>query len=151
MFVRWLTEVHGELLIRRDIDDVFDRVADERNAYDPRQRSAELLTEEPIGVGSRFRSEIESLGRPVSMIVEITEYDRPHRLGSVTHSPGIDIHSSLRFDCVDGETQLRWSSRLHPHGAMHLLTPLLGVIGRRQTAAIWHHLKETLEGEEERR
>ena len=143
-----MTEVSGELVIRRDVEDVFDTVADERNTYDPRQRSGELLTGEPIGVGSRFRTEIMSMGRPVPMTVEITEYDRPHGLASVTHSPGLDIHSRLRFDPVEGATRMRWSSEIRPHGLMRLLIPILGVIGRRQTAAIWRGLKQTVEEQE---
>ncbi len=145
-----MTGIGGELVIDRDVEDVFDAVADERNTYDPRQRSAELLTDEPIGVGSRFRSEIVTMGRPVEMIVEITDYDRPHRLDSITHSPGMDIHSRLRFEAVDSGTRITWSSRLRPHGAMRLLTPVLGVIARRQTTAIWNGLKQTLERQEDR-
>lgn len=144
-----MTEVGGELVIDRGVEDVFDTVADERNPYDPRHRSAELLTDGPIGVGSRFRSEIMTMGRPVEMIVEITDYDRPHRLGSVTHSPGMDIHSRLRFEPADGGTRMRWSSELRPRGAMRLLTPILGVVARRQSATIWQGLKETLEEHED--
>lgn len=144
-----MTEISGELVIHRDIEVVFDMVADERNTYDPRQRSAELLTDGPIGTGSRFRSEIMSMGRPVAMIVEITDYDRPHRLSSVTHSPGLDIHSRLRFEPIDGATRMHWSSQLRPRRAMRLLTPILGLVGRRQTAAIWKGLEQTLEEQHE--
>jgi hypothetical protein len=141
--------VSGELVIRSGVEDVFDMVADERNTYDRRQRSVELLSDEPIGVGSRFRSEIVTMGRPVAMVMEITEYGRPHRLSTVTHSPGMHIHSRLRFEPVDGATRLSWSSDLRPHGAMRLLTPVLGVIARRQTTAIWNGLKQTLEATQE--
>jgi hypothetical protein len=144
-----VTVVSGELVIRRGVEDVFDMVADERNTYDRRQRSVELLSDGPIGVGSRFRSEILTMGRPVAMVVEITEYGRPHRLSTVTHSRGMDIHSRLRFEPVEGATRLSWSSDLRPHGALRLLTPVLGVIARRQTTAIWNGLKQTLEATQE--
>lgn len=140
-----MTEVSGELVINRSVDTVFDTVADERNSYDTRQRSAELLTDGPIGVGTRFRSEIVTRRRPVSMIVEIVEYDRPHHLVSVTHSPGLDIRSRLQFEPLGGATKMTWSSELHPHGPMKLLTPILGAVARRQTAAIWDELKRSLE------
>jgi hypothetical protein len=140
-----MTNVSGELVINRDVDTVFETVADERNSYDTRQRSAELLTDGPIGVGSRFRSEIVTMRRSVSMIVEIVEYDRPHWLVSVTHSPGLDIRSRLRFEPVNGATKMSWSSELRPHGPMKLLAPILGAVARRQTAAIWDGLKRSLE------
>jgi hypothetical protein len=88
-------------------------------------------------------------GRPVAMVVEITEYGRPDRLSTVTHSPGMDIHSRLRFEPVAGATRMSWCSHLRPHGAMRLLAPVLGVIGRRQTTAIWNGLKQTLEARQE--
>ena len=77
---------------------VFDFVADERNSYDPTVTDVELLTPEPIGAGTRFRCISTSRGRPVDMIVEIIEHDRPHRLVTTTHLVGMDITSSLRFD-----------------------------------------------------
>jgi hypothetical protein len=51
--------IEGEILIRRPVGVVFDFAADERN--EPRYRqmtSAELLTPEPIGNGSRSHAEI---------------------------------------------------------------------------------------------
>jgi hypothetical protein len=52
--------------------------------YNPRMLSAELVSDAPIGRGSRFRAELETLhGRP--MIIEFTDFDRPWRLASITH------------------------------------------------------------------
>lgn len=78
------------------------------------------------------------------MTVEIVEYDRPHRLVTVTRLAGMDITSSLRFKPDGDSSRLHWSSELHPHGFLRLLTPLLVVFGRRQTNAIWANLKQTL-------
>lgn len=39
------SDVSGDVFINRDIEAVFDFVADEHDAYDPRLRSAELLTD----------------------------------------------------------------------------------------------------------
>jgi hypothetical protein len=72
--------INGQTPIRRPPATVFDFVADERNNYDPTITAVELLTPEPIGVGTRFRCTSTRRSRPVEMIVEIIEYDRPHRL-----------------------------------------------------------------------
>lgn len=93
-----MVRIKGDIIISRSVEDVFDFVADERNRYDPRIRRAEKLTDGPIGVGTRFRSESTSMGRTVEMEIEITEYDRPRRLGSSTQmSPhGDPQHLGLR-------------------------------------------------------
>ena len=53
---------------------MFDFVADERNEprYNPRMVHAELISEGPIGLGARFRAELETMGRTMPMLVEFT-------------------------------------------------------------------------------
>ena len=137
--------MEGEIVIARPVEDVFDFVADERNRYDPRVRRAEKLTPGPIGVGTRFRSESTSMGRLVQMVIEITAYDRPHRLGSATHLSSMDIHSTLTFEPVAEGTRMRWSSDLEPRGLLRLAGPLMTWMGRRQARDIWGGLKRVLE------
>ena len=38
---------------------------------------AEQITNGPIGVGTRFKAETAGMGRPVDMVIEITDYHRP--------------------------------------------------------------------------
>ncbi|MGE5579445.1 MAG: SRPBCC family protein [Bacillota bacterium] len=140
-----MARISGEVFIRRPAEEIFDFVADERNNYDPGIRHTELLTEEPIGVGTRFRCESVSMGRAAEMVVEITEHERPKRFASSTHLASMDIHSTLVFEPADGGTLMRWSSSLEPHGLLKLLAPLLAAAGKRQTSAIWTNLKRTLE------
>jgi len=140
-----MARLAGEILIRRSDEEIFDFVADERNNYDPQIQQAELLTEGPIGVGTRFRSVSQSGGRRVEMIIEITEYERPRRFASTTHLSSMDIRSTLTFEPTAGGTLMRWSSQIEPRGLLRLLSPLLAGIGKRQTAAIWANLKRTLE------
>jgi len=140
-----MVNIAGEILIKRPAKEIFDFVSDERNNYDPRVLRTELLTNGPIGVGTRFHSESKSMGRTVKMIVEITGYERPQRLATSTHLASMDIHSTLLFEPVAEGTLLRWSSNLEPHGLLKLITPLIAAIGRRQTSTIWANLKRTLE------
>jgi hypothetical protein len=44
----------------------------------------ELLTPPPIGLGTRFRARMGKAG--MQMLVALTEFERPHRLGSRTTS-----------------------------------------------------------------
>ncbi|HSK90807.1 MAG TPA: SRPBCC family protein [Euzebyales bacterium] len=136
--------IHGYILIRRPPAVVFDFVADERNNYDPSIHDAQLLTGEPIGAGTRFRCTAAGR-RPVQMTVEIVEYDRPRRLATVTRLAGMDIATTLRFEPHGKHTRLHWRSSLQPQGFLRVLTPVLGLLGRRRTRAIWGGLQEALE------
>lgn len=140
-----MVSLSGETFIDRPADVVFDFVADERNNYDPRVRDAQLITAGPIGVGTQFRSAGASLGRSVEMIIEITNYERPRRLGSTTHLSSMQIYSDLAFEPDGSGTRMRWSSTLEPRGLLKLLTPLLAAAGRRQVSIVWANLKRTLE------
>jgi hypothetical protein len=48
--------------------------------------SAELLTPEPVGSGSRFHVEMRMMRRAVDMTVEFTQFERPRLLGSTSRS-----------------------------------------------------------------
>ena len=98
----------GEIVIARPVETVFDAVADERTEprYNPQMRNVELLTPEPLGVGTRFRAEAVTAARPAPMTIECTGYDRPHRFDSTTRMAAMDIDYTLAFEPV---------GRGHPH------------------------------------
>lgn len=143
-----MDDIRGEIVIHGAPEDVFDFVADERNRYDPRMVRADQISDGPVDLGTRFRTEIRSFGRTVGMVVEITGYERPKRLASSTHLPSMDIHSTLVFDPVSEGTRLRWSTQLVPRGILRAISPLLARTGRRQAQAIWESLKRVLEAQE---
>jgi hypothetical protein len=141
-----MTQIQGEIEIGRPIEEVFDFVADERHEpdFNPRMLSAEKLTPGPIGAGTRFTARMRG-PRPVGLTVELTEYDRPRRLGSRTHLSAMDIEGALTFEPGGNGTRMRWAWELEPHGVLRLLRPLLGFVGARQERAIWAGLKRRLE------
>ena len=147
-----MARVEGEIVIYRPVEEVFDFVADERNEprYNPLMRDAEQISEGPIGSGTRFRTELETMGRTMPMIVEFTGYERPRRLASVTRSSMMETEGALTFESVPGGTRMRWSWDVRPRGAPRLMAPLVGVIGRRQEQRIWGNLKRLLEAEVDR-
>jgi hypothetical protein len=142
-----MVHIEGEIVINRPVEEVFDFVADERNEprYNTQMRRAEQLTEGPIGVGSRFRAEMLSMGRPVEMVIEFTGYERPRRLMSSTHMPAMDTHGGLTFDPVADGTRMRWSWELRTRGVLRLMGPMLARMGRNQELRIWTGLKRLLE------
>ena len=142
-----MVHIEDEIVINRPVEEVFDFVAAERNEprYNPHMRRAEQITRGPIGVGTRFRVEIVSMGRPVEMVVEFTGYERPRRLLSSTHMSAMDTVGGLTFDPVVGGTRMRWSWDLEAHGALKLMSPVVARIGRKQERTNWTGLKHLLE------
>lgn len=140
-----MVRIAGETHIARPPQVVFDVVADERNRYDPSIVDAELLTDGPIGVGTRFRSVASGIREPVEMTVEVIGYDRPRQLATTTRSPSMDIDSRLLFEPDGAGTRMRWSMQFHPRGSLRLLTPVLPLIGRWQVRRVWHALEAHLE------
>jgi len=142
-----MARVEGEITISRPVEEVFDFVADERHEprYNTRMIRAEQISEGPIGEGTRFRTELRTMGRTMLMVVEFTDYERPSRLASVTRSSMMETEGALTSEPVHGGTRMRWSWEVRLRGAMKLMAPLVGVIGRRQEREIWGSLKRLRE------
>jgi uncharacterized protein YndB with AHSA1/START domain len=142
-----MARVDGEIVIDRPVDAVFDYVADQSNEpqYNPQMVRAEKITAGPVGAGTKFRSAVASRGRTAEMLIEITGYDRPHRLASVTTMQQADIRYTLTFEPAGSGTRMRWSGQVRPKGAFRLLGPLIARMGRHQEQRIWASLKQHLE------
>jgi hypothetical protein len=61
-----VARIEGEIVIERPIEEVFDFVADERHEprFNARMVHAELISESPIGLGMRFRTELQTMVEP---------------------------------------------------------------------------------------
>lgn len=140
--------VQGDIVINRPIDEVFDFVADERNEpqYNPPMTLAEMVTQGPIGVGSKFHCVMTGV-RPADMTVEFTEFDRPRRLGSTTHISNMDINGTLLFEPQGQSTKMKWLWNIEPRGFLKLLGPIVRRMGERQELAIWTGLKKVMEAQ----
>jgi len=140
-----MAKIEGEIVIGRPVEEVFDFVADSRNepSFNPAMTSVELLTALPIGRGTRFRARMGPAG--TQMLVELTEFDRPHRLGSRTTSPVMDTWGALTFAADGDGTVMSWDWQVRPAGWMRILGPLTGPLGGRMERRIWASLKRYLE------
>ena len=142
-----VARVAGEIVISRPIEDVFDFVADERNEprYNAHMLRAEKISEGPIGVGTRFRAELKTMGRTMPMVVQFTGFERPRRLASLTRSAMMETVGALTFEPAASGTLMRWEWDVRPHGPLKLMGPLVGIIGRRQERRVWGNLKQLLD------
>ena len=142
-----MARIDGEIVIDRPVDAVFDYVANQSNEpqYNPQMVRAEKITTGPVGAGTKFRSAVASRGRAAEMLIEITGYNRPHRLASATTMRQAAISYTLTFEPAGSGTRMRWSGQVRPKGAFKLLGPLIAWMGRQQEQRIWASLKQHLE------
>jgi hypothetical protein len=140
-----MATIEGQIQIGRPAEDVFDFVADSRNepSFNPAMAGVELLTPLPIGRGTRFRARMGRAGTP--MVVELTEFDRPRRLGSRTTSSMMQTFGALTFTADGESTVMSWGWQVRPKGWMRLLGPLFGPLGGRMERRIWTSMKRYLE------
>ena len=145
-----MARVEGEIIIARPVEEVFDFVADARNEprFNPHMVRAEQVSSGAIGAATRFQTELKTIGRTMPMMVEFTRFERRRLLASKTTSSMMETEGSLTFESVPDGTRLRWSWDVRPRGALKLMTPLVGLLGRRQERAIWSELKRVLEARE---
>ncbi len=145
-----MVRIHGDILIERPVEAVFDFVADERNEprFNPQMATSSLESDEPIGEGSRFRTTLRSVGRLVPMTVEFTRYERPRRLGSRSHTRAMLTEGDLTFEPESSGTRMRWSWDVEVRGPLRFADALVARIGDRQERRIWGNLKALLEEEE---
>lgn len=146
-----MPRIRGRIHIVAPVEQVFDTVADTRTepSFNPAMRDVELLTPPPIGTGTRFRARMGKAG--MVMLVELTEFDRPRRLGSRTTSSMMETSGTLTFAAQGGDTVMRWDWQVHPKGWLRTLGPTFGPLGSRMERRIWAGLKRHLENDRDPR
>ena len=77
--------------------------------------------------------------------VELSEFDRPHRLVSRTTSSMMQTSGVLTFAADGDGTVMSWNWQVRPKGWMRMLGPLFGLLGGRMERRIWTSMKWYLE------
>ena len=108
---------------------------------------AEQLTDGPIGVGTRIRAGGKVLGRPIGIVVEVTELEPGARFGYRPVSGPLRTHNVYTFEPHAGGTLVTLTDDIKLNGLFGLLAPLMARMARRQYAANLGRLKAVLEAQ----
>ena len=120
-------------------------VADSRNepSFNAAMVDVQLLTPPPIGYGTTF---LAHMGKArMELFVELTEFDRPHRLGSRTTSSMMETSGALTLAAEGDSTVMSWDWQVRPKGWLRVVGPFFGPLGSRMERKIWTGLKHKLE------
>lgn len=139
-----MVQFQNEIEIHASPEAVFDELSDQRHEmrWSPKMRSVELLSAEPIGVGSRLRA--RWAGTPDNAVV-YTEYVRPKRWAMRFTSWLMIADTALDLAPTAAGTRLisTWNMRLRGP-----LRPLSRVLARgisKQVAESIRHAKRHVE------
>jgi len=142
-----VAHISGNVRIAAPLERVFDTVADSRNepSFNPAMTAVELLTPPPVRVGSTFLAYLGRAG--TEMLVEVIDYERPHRLGSRTRSPMMNTTGALTLEAEGEDTLLSWDWQVRPKGWIRAMGPLFLLLGGRMERKTWKGLKQKLEND----
>lgn len=115
---------------------------------DPKWRAGvltmEYRTAGPVGIGTRTRETMRSMGRTAVTLAEITDYS-PARTAFRSLSGPIACDGSREFAASATGTTFTYSLTLRPTGFLRLLEPLLKRVFQRQIRQDLIRLKRQLE------
>jgi uncharacterized protein YndB with AHSA1/START domain len=106
---------------------------------------AEQLTEGPLAVGTRIRAGAKALGRPIGLVVEVTELEPGARFGYRPVSGPLRTHNVYTFEPDAGGTLVTLTDEIEMNGIAGIFEPLVARMVRRQYAANLGRLKAVLE------
>jgi hypothetical protein len=118
----------------------FDRAAE----WDPGVAQAEMLTAEPVRVGSRFRLGARFLGRTLPLVYEIIELETQARVVLRAETAALRSTDTITFTADGSETLVGYDAVLETKGIARIFESLLAVafrrIGDRAAAGLRAHL-----------
>lgn len=120
-------DVTTVVVVARPREEVAALATDPRNA--PRWyaniRSVELLTDEPVRVGSRMRFVAAFLGRTIDYTYEVVELVPGERMTMSTASGPFPMTTTYTFEDVDGGTRMTLRNHGSPSGFGAVAAPMM--------------------------
>lgn len=135
--------------IAAPIEEVFDGWAALERSPEHQKPTIERtrLSDELVGVGTRYRAVDQWPGRKVTFEMEITEYARPSLISARWEEPMTGSWTA-RFTEEGVGTRMEFETTIEPTGLMGLLEPLMRPWARKQLANGLDSLRRWIESPE---
>ena len=139
-------DISAEIIIDRPKDDVASFVTNPGNdpAWIGGIVESEMLTDPPLGQGTKVRRVAKFLGRRMEYVPEVVEYVPSSRLVMRTDKP-FDMMIAYEFEEMGGGTRVRLQVQGEGSGFFRLADPLMGPAVRRNVSNDLKALKRLLE------
>jgi hypothetical protein len=105
----------------------FDHTAE----WDPGVVAGEMLTAEPVGVGSRFALTARFLGRHIPLEYEIADFERDVRVVLQAENRSVRSVDTITFEDDELGCVVVYDAELVANGIGRLIDPLLALVFRR--------------------
>ena len=130
--------------IGRPATDVFATIADLTTfpEWNPTTVSATKLTDGPPGLGSRFELAVRGFGKQQ---IELTEFEEGKRVCLTPHSSMFSGGHTFTLTEENGQTRVDHELTMNAKGVWVLMTPLMGMMSRRNLKKTSEALQRHLE------
>jgi len=119
------------------ITEAFDYLArfDSTAEWDPGVSAAEMLTPEPVAIGSAFRVVASFAGRPLPLRYEVTEFERPYRVRVRAENSSTISDDTITFAAGDDpdhpHVSVTYDATLELKGPYRIMGPIMNLSFRR--------------------
>jgi len=139
-----VTLVTRTQLIKAPVEIVFGTVIDGGNFanWNPTIRSSRRLDAGELGNGARFEWDLRGFGKVVQ---ELQEFDRNRQVRIVPRMSRLEGGHRFRLTSQGDGTRVEHELEMTPKGVFRLLTPVMGMIGRKNLGDTAHALQVHLE------
>ncbi len=117
-------------VIDKPVDAVFAVVVDcgHYDRWNPTVSASRKVDDRDIGEGARFEWRLKGIG---TVVQELQDFELNHQVRIVPRTKKLAGGHRFVFTPQGSSTRIDHELTMIPHGALRLLTPLVGVIGRR--------------------
>jgi uncharacterized protein YndB with AHSA1/START domain len=131
-------------IINAPVGKVFDTIVDGGNfaSWNPTIRASRQLDAGDVRDGTRFEWDLRGFGK---VIQELQEFSRPQRVRIVPHIRTLAGGHRFSLTAQGDATRVDHELEMQPKGIFRLMTPMMGVIGRKNLRDTANALQAHLE------
>lgn len=142
-----MLQIARSAVIKREVGDVFNYVADFDNftTWSTDVISATMLTDGPVGAGTKVRMVRQALGQHYDMLFELTRFEPHQRLAFSGELLGMPFSSQLEFAPLDAGTRVIQSGAVKIPLPLFFAEPTVKSVLTHTFESDLHNLKRVLE------